>query len=104
MGSRNKDGGGVLAGDDPLTIAAYTTQDVGWFLQAALAVTHASEAREPLCCVAAAGLLLTAAEMILRGPISRVIGEANESALRQQAAATADLLNHLNGSKKGVRH
>jgi hypothetical protein len=103
MDGRAKDGG-VIEEEDHLTIAAYTNQDVDRFLHAALAVTHGAEAREPLCCVAAAGLLLTAAERILRGPISRVMGEANEAALRAQAAATADLLNHMNGSKRGVRH
>lgn len=104
MDGRDEDGCGVVEGDGHLSVYAYTTQDVGRFLRAALEVTHASPTPKPLCCIAAAGLLLTAAEMILRGPIKDVLSEANEAALREQAAATADMLNHLNGPKRGVRH
>lgn len=104
MDSWDEDGCGVVEKGGQLSIYAYTNQDVGRFLRAALDVAHASRTPKPLCCIAAAGLLLTAAEMILRGPIKDVMSEANETALREQAAATADMLNHPHGPTKGVRH
>lgn len=104
MDGRDEDGCGVVEGDGHLSVYAYTAQDVGKFLLAALEVTHKPEVPGPLCCIAAAGLLLTAAEMILRGSIKDVVSDANEAALREQAAATADMLNHLNGPTRGVRH
>lgn len=104
MDSRDEDGCGVVEGDGHLSVYAYTSHDVGKFLLAALEVTHNSEVPKPLCCLAAAGLLLTAAEMILRGSIKDVVSDANEAAVREQAAATADILNHLNAPKRRVRH
>lgn len=104
MDSRDEDGCGVVEKDGQLSIYAYTAQDVGRFLRAALDVTHAAPTPQPLCCIAAAGLLLTAAEMILRGPIAHVISDVNEAALRKSAVETADLLNHMTGPGKGVRH
>ena len=102
--TRDKRGFGVVDhGDGELSLYAYTNLDVLTAIHGALDVTHKSHVPHPLCCAAAASLLLTAAEMILQGP-ALANTDVDVADMRSQAAATAVLLNVLHVAKGEACH